>query len=162
MLNQPEASVVLSEKEQVAIDTAKTILLNVEAEITTHNKVLKTLKGDIVKAKEEHEYIESNVDKLRLQETQLTESVSSLERSRAEVIQDTEVRARENNERSEELYAKELELDAREVAISAMELDTVRERAELDEQKQVVSAEKTAVEVAKKAFTEAGLTVTWS
>jgi chromosome segregation ATPase len=161
MLNQPEPTVVFSEEEQKAIDAAKSVLLNVEAEITSHNKVLKTLKAEIVKAKEEAEYVESVVDTLNQRKTELSDSLTAAMMARTEVIQETNAQADQNAQTKEELNAFEKELDSRENAVRASEETVAKDRQELRDERLALTKREEAVSAAEKAFAEASLTITW-
>ena len=161
MLSTPEATVVFSEEDQKTIDAAKSVLLNVEAEITSHNKVLKTLKAEIVKAKEEAEYVESIVDRLNSRHTELADSLTAVTMARAEVIEETNAQTEQNKQTRAELTEWEAELDKREQEISGAEQSLAQERATLSKEKEDLTRRQQAVDKAEKAFADASLTITW-
>ena len=147
MITTPTQTTVLDPKSQQAIDMASNQLATIQADITSSQKALVSIKADSVNAVRDREYQQGLLDDLTAQVADTQAKVHSLHEEMDSLILDTaslretfvnenadmEVKKNALNDREATISSKESELSARELVVANKEVFQADLQAKLDE-----------------------------
>lgn len=161
MIDSPNSNISLTFEELAQIETTKSILSNLENEITIANKNLNIIAKEVLKATKERDYQEELILTLSEQVSDKQAETLRLDNSISQMKSSLEESREREGFANKILADKTQELRDRENKISEIEKELSVRKAQLEVEMESQLKDREDLNIAYDAFKDALTTITW-
>lgn len=161
MVTAPESSVSLTDAQTAAIEESKSILLNLETEITRAGRALNAVKNEIVNKTSEKDYLDTQITALSQEKDSKQTELDTMSADLVSANKDLEKTKKESENILTGQQIRSNEFAIREKDIVERESMLMKQEEKIESEKQNMASERAEINLVKEAFKAAITAVTW-